>query len=153
MTKSLKVVAYEYKEKLFYLGRGESKINPIHAFVRESDALAVIAELEAEAKHWKSNHDNVVAKLRILTQREDLPADRLPAYQRIIDLEEENARLIKDKERLEAAERDAERLVWATNHLNEEHRVLFFHHVLRSGGIDDLGDCRTYIDYMLARLK
>jgi hypothetical protein len=43
----------------------------------------------AERDHWKANHDNMVARLAIATQRPDLPVDRIPA--------------IKELERLQAA--------------------------------------------------
>ena len=48
---------------------------------------ANLAEAKNAAEHWKSNHHNVVAKLRLFTQREDLPVDRLPAYQYVLELE------------------------------------------------------------------
>lgn len=50
-------------------------------------------ESPATAAHWKANHDNVVAKLRLFTQRNDLPVDRLPAYEYVLRLERELAEL------------------------------------------------------------
>lgn len=35
-----------------------------------------IAELEKESAHWKSNHDNVVNKLRVFTRRPDLTINK-----------------------------------------------------------------------------
>lgn len=49
--------------------------------------LADLEEAEANGAQWKANHDNVVNKLRLFTQREDLPVDRLPAYQYVLKLE------------------------------------------------------------------
>lgn len=49
------------------------------------------AEGSQEVKHWRANHDNVVAKLRLFTQREDLPVDRLPAYEYVVELEKQLA--------------------------------------------------------------
>jgi len=64
-----------------------------------SDLLQQLAASAAEIAHWKANHNNVVAKLRLFTQREDLPVDRLPAYQRVLAMESEIAALRKDAER------------------------------------------------------
>ena len=55
---------------------------------------ADLATAQAEAKHWRSNHDNVVARLRIFTQRPDIPkelADRLPWYRELVRLQEVEA--------------------------------------------------------------
>lgn len=35
---------------------------------------------ENAVDHWKANHDQLAARLRLFTQRPDLPVDRLPAY-------------------------------------------------------------------------
>lgn len=43
--------------------------------------------------HWMANHKNLAERLRLFTQRHDLPVDRLPAYQHLIQLQEENSRL------------------------------------------------------------
>lgn len=48
-----------------------------------------------EAMHWKSNHDNVVERLRLLLQRKDLPVDRIDAYNRLVELQERNQYLEK----------------------------------------------------------
>lgn len=44
-------------------------------------------QLAEQVEHWRANHDNVVAKLRLFTQRDDLPVDRLPAYEYVLELE------------------------------------------------------------------
>lgn len=55
-------------------------------------ALEAQAQLAGtEAKHWRSNHDNLAARLRVFTQRPDLPkelADRLPWYRELVRLQE-----------------------------------------------------------------
>lgn len=40
-----------------------------------------------KADQWKNNHDNIANKLRLFTQRNDLPVDRLPAYNHVLELE------------------------------------------------------------------
>lgn len=58
------------------------------ALLEEIDTLRQrIAELEQQRDHWKANHDNLAAKLRLFTQRKDLPVDRLPAYGYVLELE------------------------------------------------------------------
>lgn len=52
-----------------------------------------LEQAEANAAHWKANHDNQVAKTRLLTQREDLPVDRLPAYAEMQRLQKRIAEL------------------------------------------------------------
>ena len=41
----------------------------------------------AEARHWKSNHDNQVRKNRLLTDRLDMPVERIKAYEQVDRLE------------------------------------------------------------------
>lgn len=45
------------------------------------------AKLKAETSHWKANHDNQVAKARVLMERCDLPIERIQAYKRMEQLE------------------------------------------------------------------
>lgn len=57
--------------------------------IRKLVAQAQLASTEAE--HWRSNHDNLAARLRVFTQRPDLPkelADRLPWYRELLRLQE-----------------------------------------------------------------
>jgi Lar family restriction alleviation protein len=49
-----------------------------------------IQSQQAEIEQWKANHADVVARNRILSQREDLPVDRLPAHK---ELERSQARV------------------------------------------------------------
>ncbi|MES2730012.1 MAG: hypothetical protein V4621_07980 [Pseudomonadota bacterium] len=39
-----------------------------------------IEKLIAERDHWKANHADMVKRAGLLSQRDDLPVDRLPAY-------------------------------------------------------------------------
>lgn len=41
---------------------------------------------QTKAAHWKANHDNMVTKNAFLSQRPDLPVDRIPAYQELVQL-------------------------------------------------------------------
>lgn len=47
-----------------------------------------IAKAEADRDHWKHNHDNMVSRCALLSQRPDLPVDRIPAYQELAKLQE-----------------------------------------------------------------
>lgn len=69
-----------------------------------------IAQIEAEAKHWRSNHDNVAARLRVFTQRPDLPkelADRLPWYREMVRLQDQLAAQAQQRKPLPNAQIDA----------------------------------------------
>lgn len=41
-----------------------------------------------DALHWKANHDNQVKRAALLSQRQDLPVDRLPAYREMERLQQ-----------------------------------------------------------------
>lgn len=53
-----------------------------------TDPSAQLAEAIRTAHHWRANHDQMVHRLRLFTQREDLPVDRLPAYHALIDAQD-----------------------------------------------------------------
>ena len=56
------------------------------------DALCGANEkLKAEVNHWKANHDNQVAKARLLMDRPDLPVERVDAYKLVESLQAELA--------------------------------------------------------------
>lgn len=61
-----------------------------------------LEELEYQVLHWKANHDNVMNKLRLFTQRKDLPVDRLPAYNYVLKLEKENKELRDELQQLKS---------------------------------------------------
>ena len=46
--------------------------------------------LENQLGQWKANHSDVVARNRILRDRPDLPADRIPAVEQLEVLQQEN---------------------------------------------------------------
>lgn len=50
--------------------------------VSERDAMANV-------RHWKANHDNMVSRCALLSQREDLPVDRIPAHEELVKLQKE----------------------------------------------------------------
>ncbi|MEG0000602.1 hypothetical protein [Comamonas sp.] len=70
---------------------------------------AELSTVQSEAKHWRSNHDNVVARLRIFTQRPDIPqelADRLPWYRELVRLQEVEAQALQQSAEITDAEID-----------------------------------------------
>ncbi len=46
--------------------------------------IAEASELESMLKHWRSNHDDLKQRLAFVTQRPDLPVDRIPAYEALL---------------------------------------------------------------------
>lgn len=52
-----------------------------------------ILSLQREVEHWKANNENLAWRCAVLSQRDDLPVDRIPAYRELERLQEENARL------------------------------------------------------------
>lgn len=48
-----------------------------------------LAEKDKELAHWKSNHADMVARNKILTQRPDLPTNRIKAYDELVRLQGE----------------------------------------------------------------
>ena len=48
---------------------------------------------ESEAAHWKANHECEVSRARVLKERPDMPLERVNAYNRMVELEEENKAL------------------------------------------------------------
>lgn len=51
-----------------------------------------------EAAHWMANHNNQVARARILIERTDVPIDRVEAYKQIGDLQTALALLQEDSD-------------------------------------------------------
>lgn len=56
---------------------------------------AEIEALKHELAQWKQHHQDMVDRNAVLRERHDLPVDRLPAYRRLVELQEENRRLIE----------------------------------------------------------
>ena len=48
---------------------------------------------KAELQHWKLNHANIVKRLKIATERPDLPVDRIPAIDEMKKLQNRVAEL------------------------------------------------------------
>jgi len=74
-------------------------VNPtkVQQLVSEIERLA---PFEKHAQTWKTNHDNQVSRARILTERPDMPVERVKAYDRMYELENENKRLQQEIEML-----------------------------------------------------
>lgn len=66
--------------------------------------------------HWKSNHDSMVVKAAMLSQRPDLPVDRIPAYRALERLMEESTRIS-----------EYSKLFPAKQWNDDDHDVLMFH--------------------------
>ena len=58
-------------------------------------AHSEIHKLKKELAHWKSNHADMVSRCALLSQREDLPVDRIPAYNEMVRLQEQVGILTK----------------------------------------------------------
>lgn len=56
-------------------------------------ALRDKQKAEQEASHWKANHECEVSRARVLKERPDMPLERVKAYNRMVELEEENKAL------------------------------------------------------------
>ncbi|WNO05997.1 ead/Ea22-like family protein [Rhodoferax mekongensis] len=66
------------------------------------------------------------------------------------------AAILELLDRLEKAEKDAERLVWAMHNMSNpfgRHEFGFSQHVLEQGSTGDINDCRTYIDAQMEASK
>jgi hypothetical protein len=60
-----------------------------------------LVAVTAERDHWKANHDNRVHAARLLTERTDMPMERIGAYKHYVAALEANQKL---RERAESAE-------------------------------------------------
>lgn len=47
-----------------------------------------ITRLEAEVQHWKANHEHMVRRNALLSERTDLLVDRIPAHKEMVRLQE-----------------------------------------------------------------
>lgn len=43
---------------------------------------------ESQVRHWRGNHADMVSRNALLLQRQDLPADRIPAHAELVRLQE-----------------------------------------------------------------
>lgn len=71
----------------------DRKNSIVHLQTQLTGAQQMIAVLDNEVGQWKANHADVVARNRILRDRPDLPADRIPAVEQLEVLQNENAQL------------------------------------------------------------
>jgi hypothetical protein len=54
----------------------------------EKESLdARLADLTREVAHWKANHENAVARARVLIERTDMPLERVNAYRHMETLQ------------------------------------------------------------------
>jgi hypothetical protein len=74
------------------------EIDPRHNYDGIDCRDVTIRELERERDHWKANHDNMVAKNALLSQRPDLPVDRIPAAKELERLRAELEEARRDDE-------------------------------------------------------
>lgn len=65
-----------------------------------SPLLERIDQLEAQRDHWKANHENQVRRARILIERTDMPIERVSAYNRMLELEQQRDQLLTALEEL-----------------------------------------------------
>jgi hypothetical protein len=54
------------------------------------------AEHDKDIKHWISNNKDLANRCALLSQRPDLPVDRIPAYKELIRLQLANAVLTSE---------------------------------------------------------
>jgi hypothetical protein len=59
-----------------------------HLWPEQPSLKKQLAEALALAAHWKANHAHMAARCALLSQRPDLPVDRLPAYRELVRLQE-----------------------------------------------------------------
>ena len=64
----------------------------------EQEAIADLRAMTADRDHWKANHDAQVQRARVLIDREDLPLERVQAYEQIGILTAERDKLASDLE-------------------------------------------------------
>lgn len=72
---------------------GPSELTAAFQAGRNAGGMEDITRLTSEVAHWKGNHGEIVKRLALFTQRDDLPVDRLPAYQALIRAQEQIASL------------------------------------------------------------
>lgn len=69
------------------------------------DDLSTVVNAEQKAlkelDHWKANHECEVSRARVLKERPDMPLERIAAYNRMVELEDENKSL---KQRISSLE-------------------------------------------------
>jgi hypothetical protein len=71
-------------------GEGQMRVpvDPTDPDVVLGDCFVMLESLSAQLAHWKANHADMVRRNAVLSQRPDLPVDRLPAiaeYEKVIN--------------------------------------------------------------------
>lgn len=82
----------EINEKSERIAKYLIAVNP-GVVQRLVDEIERLAPFEKHAETWKANHDNQVSRARILMERPDMPVERVKAYNRMYELENENESL------------------------------------------------------------
>lgn len=68
------------------------------ALIREAEELlgdrdlsqrtrSKILKVVQDSEHWKANHKDMTNRCALLSQRPDVPVDRIPAYRELINLQ------------------------------------------------------------------
>lgn len=64
---------------------------------------AELAAMRKDRDHWKANHDHRVEAVRALSERPDLPFERVSAYRAYVALQEQCAALAEDRDEWKAS--------------------------------------------------
>lgn len=94
-----------------------------------SSALRDKQKAEQEAAHWKANHECEVSRARVLKERPDMPLERVNAYNRMVEIEDENKALKQRIASLENVEMTRAMIDMASQRGHEQTQML--HEILR----------------------
>ena len=73
-------------------------MNNLSPFKARTDTLEA---LKSQVAHWQHNHSDMVERCALLSQRHDLPIDRIQAYKYLIRVQEDNIKLKQELAELE----------------------------------------------------
>ena len=77
-------------------------VDDFHVTTQEYvDVKEALIAMTKERDHWKVNHDNQVKRARVLIERGDLPIDRILCYDRILEWQRDEARLVGSRVRFQ----------------------------------------------------
>lgn len=114
------------------LGKYLETVDPQTVLDLVSDLSLALREkekAESEAAHWKANHECEVSRARVLKQRPDMPLERIKAYDRMVELEDENKSLKQRIASLENVEITRVMIDMASQRGHEQTQML--HEILR----------------------
>lgn len=94
-----------------------------------------LAQMTTERDHWKANHDHQASRGRFLTERGDIPLERVQAY-------EEMEELRKGAERYQLLSASAERCDWDMSTYWRIHTVDIPMGMPRTASLDDCIDAK-----------